>query len=326
MASVYLTSSVADLSKGSLQRLRNLASTDRVGEHDLTEDAESADLVLFAETAWGNELLWEARRHPLVRRHREKAFVQCELDSMVPYLPGVYTSVPQRWYRPDRVRTGSYLWMYANPAVVYEPNGPAPEWLFSFVGDAATHTVRQAVLALRHPRAFLGDAGGYRSLQGGSADARDQYERTYAEILRASAFVLCPRGVSPSSVRVFEVMKSGRVPVILSDEWVAPGGPDWPTFSVRISESDVTSLPALLEGLEPEAATMGQRARQAWEAWFADDVAFHHLVEECLDITRTRLRSESLLQWSAYLALSERSNLVNFVRRARNEVLQRLSS
>ena len=324
MASVFLTSSL-DTSKGSLQRLMELAALDKVGEHRLTDDPKPADLVLFAESAWGNELLWKARRHPLVRRYRDKCFVQCELDGMAPYLPGVYTSVPRRWYRPDRVRTGPYLWMYQNPAVAYEPSD-VPEWLFSFVGDAATHPVRRAVLALDHPRSRLEDAGGYRSVQGAEPNARGRYQRAYAETLRASAFVLCPRGVSPSSVRVFETMRSGRVPVIVSDEWVAPVGPDWPSFSVLVPEAEVASLPARLEALEPEAAAMGHQARQAWETWFADDVAFHHTVEACLDIMRTRTQPERRLRWTAYRAFAETHYVANVARRVRNGVRERLRS
>ena len=323
MASIYLTSSIG-ASKGSLRRLLELAALDKVGAHVLTEDADAADLILFAETAWGNELLWGARTHPLVRAHREKAFVQCELPGVVPYLPGIYTGVPRRWYRPDRVRTGSYLWMYRNPAVAYEPE-ESPEWLFSFVGDAGTHPVRRAVLELDHPRALLRDSGGYRSVQQES-DARGQYQRTYAETLRTSAFVLCPRGVSPSSVRVFEVMRSGRVPVILSDEWVAPVGPDWASFSVRLPEADVPSLPARLEALEPEAEAMGRRARQAWDEWFADDTVFHHMVEGCLDIARTRTQPEGRLRWTAFLALAEKRYFANAARQTRDNLRKRLRS
>ena len=324
MATVFLTSSLSPNPK-SFRRLQELAAGDRVGTHRLAGDPESADLLLFAESAWKNEMLWEARRHPLVRRYREKCFVQCELDGVIPFLPGVYTAVPRRWYREDRIRSGSYLWMYQNPAVRYEPEGAVPHWLFSFVGDAGTHPVRRAVLELDHPRALLKDSGGYRSVQQ-EPDARGQYQRTYAETLRTSAFVLCPRGVSPSSVRVFEVMRSGRVPVILSDEWVAPVGPDWASFSVRLPEADVPSLPARLEALEPEAEAMGRQARQAWDEWFADDTVFHHVVEACLDIARTRTQPESRLRWTAFLALAEKRYFANAARQTRDNLRKRLRS
>ena len=319
MASVFLTFSLSPAPK-SLHKLRELAASDTVGKHTITDDADSADLVLFAESAWRNELLWEARRHPLVRRYREKCFVQCELDGVIPFLPGVYTAVPRRWHRNDRIRSGPYLWMYSNPAVAYRPEGAAPRWLFSFVGDARTHPVRRDVLDLDHPRAFIEDAGGYRSVPKGTPGAADAYRASYADTLQASMFVLCPRGVSPSSVRVFEVMRSGRAPVIISDAWVPPAGPDWSSFSVSVSESDVTSIPARLEALEQEAAAMGRRARQEWEAWFADEVVFHHTVEACLDIARTRTQPERRLRWTAYRALLEPRTLVNAARYVRKRL------
>ena len=319
MASVFLTSSLSPAPE-SLERLRELAAIDTVGTHALTDDPEVADLLLFAESAWGNELLWEARRHPLVRRYREKCFVQCELDGVIPFLPGVYTAVPRRQHRNDRFRSGPYLWMYSNPAVAYRPEGDAPRWLFSFVGDAKTHPVRREIMDLDHPRSFVEDAGGYRSVPKGAPGARESYRASYADTLQASAFVLCPRGVSPSSVRVFEVMRSGRAPVIISDDWVPPEGPDWSSFSVFVPESSVASIPGRLEALEQQAAAMGHRARREWEAWFADEVVFHHTVEACLDIARTRIYPERLLRWTTCRALLEPQALANAARRVRDRL------
>ena len=50
--------------------------------------------------------------------------------------------------------------------------------------------------------------------------------------------MICPRGWGSSSIRLFEVMEMGRVPVIISDAWVNEA-PKWADFSVRVSEADV---------------------------------------------------------------------------------------
>ena len=54
-------------------------------------------------------------------------------------------------------------------------------------------------------------------------DAREQqdYQRRYAETTKASKFVLCPRGLSVSSISLFETMRMGRVPVILAGRLVS---------------------------------------------------------------------------------------------------------
>ena len=129
---------------------------------------------------------------------------------------------------------------------------------------------------------------------------RLDYDRRYAELCKASKFVLCPRGLSVSSIRLFETMRMGRVPVILADGWVAPEGPRWEKFSIRIPESEFAQIPRLLECRESEAIAMGELARREWEEWFSDDVLFHRLVELCLDIKRKRTIPESLARWPVY--------------------------
>src|SRR4029077_18783462 len=99
-------------------------------------------------------------------------------------------------------------------------------------------------------------------------------------------FVLCPRGLSVSSIRLFETMRMGRAPVILSAGWVAPTGPRWASFALRIREREFARIPRLLEEREGEAVQMGERARKEWEEWFSEEVLFHPLVELCLDSTR----------------------------------------
>jgi hypothetical protein len=130
---------------------------------------------------------------------------------------------------------------------------------------------------------------------------RLDYDRRYAEVAKASKFVLCPRGLSVSSIRLFETMGMGRVPVILSDDWIAPEGPCWEQFSIRLPEDDYAQIPRILEQRESEAVEMGERARKEWEEWFSDEVLFHRLVELCLDIKKNRKLPETLARWPAYL-------------------------
>jgi len=44
------------------------------------------------------------------------------------------------------------------------------------------------------------------------------YKQNYARLIANSKFVLCPQGVGPSSLRLFETLLMGRAPVIISDE------------------------------------------------------------------------------------------------------------
>jgi len=138
--------------------------------------------------------------------------------------------------------------------------------------------------------------------------------------LRDSRFILCPTGAGTSTPRFFEAMKAGRVPVILSDNWVAPEGPRWQAFSLRVPERDVRLLPQILEQHETRAAAMGMLAREEFERWFSETVCFHRIVEWCLDIRRSRRLPERLMQrvvlWQLLLPFNFRRKLVPAVRRA----------
>jgi hypothetical protein len=180
--------------------------------------------------------------------------------------------------------------------------------LFSFMGSLRNAPIRPKLATLSHPQMFFQnttedfDRVMHQEMNPGE---RLDYERRYAELTKASKFVLCPRGLSASTVRLFETMRMGRVPVILSDRWVAPEGPRWEDFAIRIPENEFRMVPRLLEEREPEAVEMGECARREWERWFSDEVLFHHLVELCLDIQNKRRIPEAVGRWMAYLQFLE---------------------
>ncbi|MDQ2919268.1 MAG: glycosyltransferase family 47 protein, partial [Verrucomicrobiota bacterium] len=133
-------------------------------------------------------------------------------------------------------------------------------------------------------------------------------------------FVLCPRGVGASTIRLFETMRMGRVPVILSDEWVPPVGPLWEKFSVRVAEKDFAQVPRLLEEREHMAVPMGQLARREWEEWFSPEVAFHRVVDYCLAIKEGRRWPEALARWPVYLQLARPFHFRRLLRRKFDEL------
>jgi hypothetical protein len=218
---------------------------------------------------------------------------------VIPFLPGVYTAVEKRYYLPRRVRPGFYLSCLINPQIQFEPD-PERDLLYSFMGDVQTAHVRRVLAGMEHPRGLWVDTS--RESQAvmwkGSAEQREVFWKRYVEVMRRSKFVLCPRGLAPSSIRLFETMCMGRVPVVLADEWVSPAGPVWDKFIIRIPERDARSVPRILEEREGEAFEMGRVARSEWEKNFSSDIIFHRIIELCLEIKQARRLPESLARLS----------------------------
>ena len=308
MAQVLLLSTARiesgdDYNRGAFRRLLESANADVFKKHSLTNDPGVADVILFAELYGAGAYFQSVRRHLFVRKFREKCFLFCSNDFVIPFLPGVYASIERRW-SSERARSGFYLGVSENEFVDFTPPRDDLKYLYSFLGATDTAPVRRNLVTLSHPRSLFQDTSAeYADVLSGKLDAvamRD-YWRRYADVCKASKFILCPRGMGTSSVRLFDSMRMGRVPVILSDQWVPPEGPRWDKFSVRIPEADFEQIPALLERLEPQALQMGMLARAEWEEWFSGRVCFHRVVEWCLDIKKHRRVPEAFARFTPFI-------------------------
>lgn len=304
---LLLTATAADdhneVHRAPFEVLRQSAECDRFGVHWLTDDPEAAEVILFAESYGAGWHFERVRRHPFTRRHREKCFVFCANPYVIPFLPGIYTGVDKRW-ASRRTVCGFYLALPKNDFISYDPPTAELPYLYSFIGSIRNAPVRGALARLRHPRGLFQDTSAEfdRVLRETiSARARRDYYRRYAELTKATKFVLCPRGVSVSSIRLFETMRMGRVPVILSDGWVEPPGPRWSEFAIRVAEDDCARLPEILDEREGEAVAMGELARREWLDWFSPEAAFHRAVEWCLLIKERRTLPERYARWPIYL-------------------------
>jgi hypothetical protein len=311
MASVFVLSAASSDSadpKAFIDREQMLADArvDRFGIHKVTDDPSDADLVLFVETSTAAGAYFDRiKTHPVYREFREKSYLFSSTDRFIPFLPGVYASIERRWYREAWTRAGHYLGVKERGEMRYEP-GFSPSRLFSFIGASNTSSLRERVIALRHPDAVVIDSHAESlAIKRGERPplAQEEFVRRYVHSVRESAFVLCPRGGGPSSFRLFETMMLGRAPVVISDQWVPPEGPDWGSFSLRIAERDIEKIPQLLEANRGDAEAMGGRARAAWLKWFSDEVSFHRTVERCLDLEKWAPKRAGLRQFSPYLQM-----------------------
>jgi Exostosin family len=277
---------IAGYSGADFRRLSAAAACDRFGKHQLVESPEQADIILFVGSTYPDHR--DVRSHPLLRLYANKCFLFQSDDYVIPFLPGVYVNIAKRWYS-DRTVTGPYLQMTQWEDVPYIPSLAGCKFLFCFVGSTRTHGVRRRLMGLKHPRAYLEDTSALvPSTECNKAFVMVEYQQGakthYGEIISRSKFVLCPRGYACSTWRLFETMKAGRVPVIVSDQWVPPAGPAWETFSIRVKQNQVGRIPSLLEEYESEAEAMGGRARATWDEWFSRETVFHRVVEWCLSL------------------------------------------
>ena len=293
-----------------LADFQSLAARDRFGVHTLAGSAEEADAILFVDAHMPHDWTLSAiRHHPLTRRFPEKTLIYDDRDRPWCVLPGLYVSMPKSGFDPRRQIAVPYYKNH-NEHVASE-EATAPDLLFSFMGGRR-HEVRDHLLNLTHPHAHIEDTSHTDFFD--LSDSRDEQhiqaqKCRYQEVLRRSKFVLCPRGTGASSFRLQETLTAGRIPVIISDEWVPPLGPDWERCAIQVREADVGTIPTLLESREADFPAMAAQAHQAYQDWLAPDVFFHRTAEHCRTLLEsgacTRKRPLLDKQYMR-LALSER--------------------
>lgn len=274
-----------------------LAAIDRFRQHNLSDQPDVADVILFTQCHMVDWRLRAIREHSLATTYSDKVMVYDERDRPWRSFPGVYVSAPLR----DFDHASQRAWAYAGTPAMRRA-AVAPDLLFSFVGSP-TARCRRPLFDLRHPDAVVEQVQGFTFWSADSSGFRQRQAR-FRQILARSRFVLCPRGNGTSSFRLYETLAAGRVPVIISDDWVAPSGPDWHAFSLRWPERKVDDLVEWLEQRNVDWPQLSTAACQAYDTFFAPDVTFHRIIELCRELREAgsesaplwRLRARSLVE------------------------------
>jgi hypothetical protein len=318
---VFLTSVAPNDSIYNVTYLRESYKQDPFKIHQVVENPEEADIIIFAELHPPSDpFFFKVLTHKLYRKYKNKCYLYHDNYVSLTFLPTITPVIEQRHYNPILNQPFSYLVHLAPNNYV---KGPAlnadKKFLFSFVGAAYTHQLRKRMMNIKYERCYLSDT--HANSWDLSPEEKDEYAKNYARISFESKFILCPRGKSPNSYRLYESMKMGIVPVIISDEWVPTVGPDWETFSIRILEKDIENIHQILEKREAEASKMGQLARQAWLDWFAKDKLFHYLTEACAKLHNSRNKLNFYVYLKQYMLLFEPFYSRNFLRYLKNRMI-----
>ena len=261
-----------------------------------------SDLVMVLESG-----RYKCRRYartllddPVIATHWDKVMTINYDDNPAGFLPGLYANLPSRRMIPDFLEAFCYLFPPRIPESRLDQTAGRtkdPGWLFTFRG-AESHPVRKALFS-----AFAASEGPWRvtHIDRWYNHTPAETESYYDELME-SAFVLCPRGISTATHRLFEVMAMGRCPVIISDEWVPIPGPNWDECSVRIPEGGVNRIPEILMELKPRAEHLGAQAKQIWKRYFSYEARFMEATAR-LQKLRGRIRrpplAREIARWSS---------------------------
>lgn len=95
-------------------------------------------------------------------------------------------------------------------------------------------------------------------------------ENEFRDLLSRSIFSLCPSGTGPNSIRLWESLGAGAIPVILADTYLPPGPMSlWEEAAVFCPETEeaIAALPAKLEAMAKDTALLEKKRRAMKCLW-----------------------------------------------------------
>jgi hypothetical protein len=316
-------SSSFNLEAGPIPIWREMQEADKFKQHVIVDDPADADIILFTDLHLHQDAeLRSLRKHHLWKQYAHKILVYDERDRATLPLRGLFVSLEKQKFNDKRHRSCAYYKIkeFSQDALAQEP-----DLLFAFVGSI-THPIREQVLKLSHPRAIVVEAKNFVFYSNSEQDAQ---RLKFENIMARTKFSLCPRGHGTSSFRLFETMANGRVPVIISDDWVPLDEIVNADCAIFIPEKDVSKIPQILEEAEPEYERMSRLAKKVFDENFSNETHFHNLIEKCVSLQKENLIDISPQFPAEYYRLkctSWRNELKNQSRRVKNNVMRRVNS
>jgi len=98
----------------------------------------------------------------------------------------------------------------------------------------------------------------------------------FQQVMQESVFALCPSGSGPNSIRLWEAIGLGAIPVVLADTYLPPGDRSlWDEATVSCSENleDIKALPDRLAEIQKDDALLHRKRealKQLWMRYGAD--------------------------------------------------------
>lgn len=163
-----------------------------------------------------------------------------------------------------------------------DPLEMSRNYLYSFQGayDPSCYltTIRKRIFEMKHPdNCYILDTGDwhfhevvYSKNQNFKKEVtlstkHTDNTSTYNEILLASRYSLCPSGSGPNSIRLWESLAIGTIPILLADTLELPPHELWDKAIVKVRESDLTSIPDILSRInEIEERTRRQNCMKIY--------------------------------------------------------------
>lgn len=136
-------------------------------------------------------------------------------------------------------------------------NGAEPaqkkDILYSFIG-MQNHLTRKVIFSLETTSDVVIKRRNHWHFYNKDAKKKEQEKIEYQNVMARSRFALCPRGVGASTIRFWEALQAGAIPVSIADDLVLPevDRVDWNECVVFVAEKDIKNVDSIIRNITLE--------------------------------------------------------------------------
>jgi len=118
----------------------------------------------------------------------------------------------------------------------------------------------------------------------GAVESDSTFRRRYVDNMTNNAYTLCVRGIGNYSIRFFETICCGRIPIFVNTDSILPFDflIDWKQYCVWVEEKDIDKLPQKVAEFHAqitpeEFLELQKKLRSIWETYMTPMGFFSHL-------------------------------------------------
>jgi hypothetical protein len=155
------------------------------------------------------------------------------------------------------------------------------ELIMSFLGSYSTHPIRKVI------GDYLNSKEGCLSQNTGDwhfykkGEELQNCAKTYIETIGNSKISLCPKGTGPSTIRLWESMAMGAVPMIISDSLQLPleKSIEWDKHIITVPEKESDNLDKYIPSND-RLKSMSKNCIETYKEYFSEDVMHKIIIGE----------------------------------------------
>ncbi len=234
--------------------------------------------VNYLAVSWGN-LFRQKNLQVRLSKKLNGGFTICQHIRYREIIPVLRRLGVKVLFAPHAPKRQQYKDIVVLPFPLYPNNGIGPakekDILYSFVG-LESHPVRRKIFSLPgRPDIIIKKRGQWhfylrskgRIIRMRYSPRREEEREEFQDVLARSRFSLCPRGTGPSTIRFWESLQAGAIPVLLADAMALPTieGINWNDCIIRVPERNVSSVDRIIRAISPEKeASMRENCLRAF--------------------------------------------------------------